>query len=127
MGGLHVVGCQIESPLKCIYSQAVLWNVFVSTRIVYTQAQDFRRGALAVCEQAVAGRASSDTVAMRYYYPPNLLDYQPHVDQNDSEITVSVDYLSSDGTRCSTNIQAQNVVALECVYVANCCSLRWIL
>ena len=78
---------------------------------VCTQAQDFRRGALAVCEEAVTGRASSDTVAMRYYYPPNLLDYQPRVDPNDSEITVSVDYLTSDGTRCSTNIQAQNVIA----------------
>ena len=46
--------------------------------------------------------------AMRYYYPPNLLDYQPRVDNYDSEITVSVDYLSSDGTRYGTTIQAQH-------------------
>lgn len=85
----------------------MLWNVHKVNKHVYVfiQAQDFRRAALAVCEQTVTDRANSETAAMRYYYPPNLLDYQPHVDQDDSEITVSVDYLSSDGTRYSTNIQ----------------------
>jgi phosphatidylinositol-4,5-bisphosphate 3-kinase len=69
-----------------------------------TEAQDFRRGALAVCEQAVTQRTQSESTAMRYYYPPNLLDYQPRVDHRDSEISVSVDYLSSDGTRFGTTI-----------------------
>jgi phosphatidylinositol-4,5-bisphosphate 3-kinase len=69
------------------------------------EAQDFRRSALAVCEQAVRERAESESTAMRYYYPPNLLDYQPRVDQQESEISVSVDYLSSDGTRYGATIQ----------------------
>ena len=58
-----------------------------------------------MCEQAVTERAQSESTAMRYYYPPNLLDYQPRVDHEDSEISVSVDYLSSDGTRYGTTIQ----------------------
>ena len=69
------------------------------------QVQDFRRHALVVCEQAVSERANSTSSAMRYYYPPNLLDYQPRVDPSASEITVSVDYLSSDGTRYRSTIQ----------------------
>ena len=81
-------------------------NLYVETaeKCVLTQAQDFRRGALAVCEQAVMQRTQSESTAMRYYYPPNLLDYQPRVDHMDSEISVSVDYLSSDGTRYGTTI-----------------------
>ena len=81
-------------------------NLYVETakKCVLTQAQDFRRGALAVCEQAVTQRTQSESTAMRYYYPPNLLDYQPRVDHRDSEISVSVDYLSSDGTRFGTTI-----------------------
>lgn len=77
------------------------------------QVQDFRRHALVVCEQAVSERANSISSAMRYYYPPNLLDYQPRVDPYASEITVSVDYLSSDGTRYRSTIQVH-----ACVYVA---------
>lgn len=91
---------------------------------VFTQAQDFRRAALAVCEQTVTDRANSETAAMRYYYPPNLLDYQPHVDQDDSEITVSVDYLSSDGTRYSTNIQVLVMPGVGMIKSFSVCD-RW--
>ena len=85
----------------------VVYTGYVETaeECVLTQAQDFRRGALAVCEQAVMERTQSESTAMRYYYPPNLLDYQPRVDQEDSEISVSVDYLSSDATRYGTIIR----------------------
>lgn len=47
---------------------------------------------------------------MRYYYPPNLLDYQPRVDTEDNEISVSVDYLSSDGTSYRTVIQVHTYI-----------------
>ena len=57
------------------------------------------------CEKTVNDRASSESTAMRYYFPPNLLDYQPYVDPNTSEISVSVEYLSSDGTLYKTVIQ----------------------
>ena len=88
--------------VKCLYCACKYTQC-----VCLVQAQDFRRSALAVCERAVTERASSQSTAMRYYYPPNLLDYQPRVDQSNSEISVSVDFLSSDGTRYGTTIQAR--------------------